>query len=201
MGLKVNTETIEEPVSAGGGTFTFPPVSYRATIEDTEVRDLPGWADGPQDFAQRVNSSNNGWETTDVEILSVRLGQIEPLEEIEDEIGNRKFFVPRNPNSDGLTVRDGNKSIEDANFDPDADDAEYWRLQRAADYVARLADALGQTTEVGGETEIRDGFVDDLASGEFDGMQIGFEVGHFGTYENSNDEEITDQRIVQFFPV
>lgn len=205
MGLTVQTETIEEPVSAGGDDFEFPAIAYQSQIDKTEVRNRPAWADDREEFAQRLrqirsNGKNPGIQSDgDVTFLSIQLGSIEPMDPQADiDPGNRKFFVPEHPNSDGLIVRDGNLSVEEGNYDPDNDDI--YRLARGGNYIARLANALGQTVERGGETEVRDGFVQDLISGEFDGMDVGFEVGHFGTY-TAGDDEVTDQRITQFFPV
>lgn len=186
--LTLPTDRLDQKVSASRGDFTWPTGPYRGVIEETDVRPLPEWAgDNP----------NNGWESTDGEVLSIQLGQLNHLEE-DAEIGNRKFFVPEMPNSPGLTIRDGNITVEDV--DVTDGDAAHWKLQRAANYIGRLARALGQIETNGDFASVRDGFVEDLASGKFNGSEIGFELFHDRTYERDGTE-VQVRKIDDFFPV
>lgn len=190
MPLTRPTDQMDKKVSERS-SFTWPVGAYRGTIEEVHSREFPDWAgDNP----------NNGWESEDGEILSIQIGQLEAVdvEETDVNIGNRKFFPPEMPNSPGLTVRDGPLTVEDV--DPTDGDAAHWKLQRAYDYLMRLAKTLNQVQTLNGNVVADEDFVTRLRNGAFNGREIGFELFHDRTYERDGNE-VHVRKVDDFYEV
>lgn len=161
--------------------FTWPQGAYRGTIERVRSDELPPWAgDNPR----------NGWADTDGERLSLQIGSVSAIDEIPVEIGNRKFFADMGGD---LTVRDGPLTVEDV--DVTQRDVPHWKLLNSAEFLGRLANALG-AAQANGENVEAEGFVEDLRSGAYDGREIGFEIFHRTDNDGNVYEEVDD-----FFPV
>lgn len=198
MSLTVPRERVEQGIQTGGGSFDFPEGEYEGVIEDVRVRDMPAYVQDRSEFAERVRTKNNGWETPDIELLGIQIGQIEVLELVgpdDIDVGDRKMFVPDGRSN--LTVRDGSHTID--NIDPTDGDVPYWKLRQGAEYVAMLGYALKETTEENGQVTVRDGFLEDLKAGALEGRGVGFEIVHTGTYEKQGEERI-DWKVKRFFP-
>ena len=173
MASSTQTPTIRIPTrvldSPSGGDFQWKSGTHRGTLESVERRDLPRSSAG-EPF--------KGYETTDGSELNVRIGSIVYLEDESDAAyaGNRKQFV-------ALVESDGNRTIYDVD---NAQSAPYWKLQQSQKNLVLIARALGQVEVDGDDTVIAEGFLDALASGEFNGTEIGFEVKQSkdGKYSN-----------------
>lgn len=147
---------------SGASEFKFATGLYVGTLENFETKDLPSRADGTP-FA--------GYATTDGARVSVRLGDIEPLDgdaSPKDEIGNRKHFVD-------LVLSDGSEDV--TTVDVSAKDAPNWQLQKSAMLVVTLAQALGETQDDGaGNTTVSDGFIDALYGNAYAGTRVAFKL-------------------------
>lgn len=145
-----------ESLRGGSGDFEWPEGAYEGTFEKFEVKDLPATADG-RPFA--------GYATTDGTRLSVRLGDLKPLEG-QGEVGNRKYFLD-------LAIGDGEFSL--TNVDVAAQGVEHWQLQKSAKLIGNLAMALGATSvDESGNVAVNEDFLDDFIGGQYAGQRIGF---------------------------
>lgn len=165
--IQIPTEIADRKIGVGGGDFTWPQGHFRGVIRTVREKNL-----GER---MRRNGSNPwaGYASFDVEQLGVELAQITPLDdptgEVAEEIGQRPYFHD-------LTIRDGPNTLD--SIDPRDGDVDYWQLTRSTHYVAQLARALGAAEVQGGNLMVPDDFLDNLAAGEFNGMEVGFEVSH-----------------------
>lgn len=152
---------VNAQVAGAQSEFKFATGLYSGTLETFDYKDLPRAANGSP-FA--------GYATTVGNRLTIRLGDIEPLEETsssKDAIGNRKYFVD-------IVLSDGDLTID--TVDVNERDAAHWQLQGSAKIVATLAQALGETEEVGEDVAITDGFLGALQNGAYAGTRIGFKL-------------------------
>lgn len=145
-----------ESLRGEASDFEFGEGAYEGTFETFEIKDLPAARDGSP-FA--------GYATTDGTRLSVRLGNLVPLEGQENP-GNRKLFLD-------IVLSDGEHNL--SNVDVAARDVPHWQLQKSARTLANLAMALGATHDVGdGNLAIDEAFLDSFVEGAYTGQKIGF---------------------------
>ena len=172
MALKVLKQQAEAPVGAGGDRV-FPKGLWKFTLlkpTKERTRPTPDFMHNadttPKDKSPRV-AGNDG------EILSIWLGNAEPMRPEQGQPGQQIFFQD-------FIIRDGDTKIDD--LDVDNPGTAGWQIQRDARLIANLAIALGATTEVseGDKTyvELADNFVELLQNGTFDGQAVVAEVAH-----------------------
>ena len=158
--IAIPTRKLNAPAS--GGDFVWPAGAWRGAIEDVAARALPSSAAG-EPF--------KGYETTDGEEINLRIGSNVYLDDEEQAnvAGNRKQFVT-------LVLRDGERTIYDV--DSEVQNAPYWKLQQSQRYALAIARALGAAAEDGEMTVMEEGFIDALAAGQYNGVEIGYVVTH-----------------------
>ena len=159
-----------------GGDFKWPATSYGGTIRAVRVS-------SPQ---MNGNEPWKGFESFDVEQISLEISDLEvfeatqdqTIEEIQSYIGERPYFIQ-------FTSRDGENTFE--NVDPDERNAENWQLQAGLRTFVRLAVALG-AVEAGenGSLSPDMSLLTDLQEdgGEIVGSRVGFSVIHRKEYAN-----------------
>jgi len=164
-GIMVPKERVEAPLR-GQGESVFPEGSFIGTIEKTVVRTFPEFIGK----AIEEGATNRGYSSGDGEILSVWLSDNQPLDGAPSP-GARKMFID-------FVIRDGKATIEDGNAIPDAS----WQMEKSAVLLAKLAAAIGATTEVTFEgktyTQTTDDFLQQLIDQDLNGVQVGFTTNH-----------------------
>lgn len=167
--IAIPTRVLNAP--AGGGKFLWPAGAWRGAIEDVTERDLPRSGSG-EPF--------KGYETTDGTELNVKIASNVYLDDPEqaDCAGARKQFV-------ALVMRDGDHTIYDV--DTTVQNAPYWKLQQSQRYAIALARALGATEEDGDFTVMSEGFLEALAAGQYNGVEVGYIVAHSKGFANVVD--------------
>lgn len=156
--ITIPTRSVNAQIN-GATEFKFASGLYAGTLENFEQKPLPSRADGTP-FV--------GHATTDGTRLSVRLGDIVPLEDTaSQDIGNRKFFLD-------LVLSDGDQDV--TSVDTTARDVAFWQLQKSATLIATLAGALGEAIVDNDETVVVDGFLDALIDGGYAGTRVGFKL-------------------------
>lgn len=167
--IAIPTRVLNAP--AGGGKFLWPAGAWRAAIEDVTERPLPRANDG---------SPFKGYETTDGSELNIKLASNVYLDDPEqaDCAGARKQFV-------ALVMSDGERTIYDV--DATVQNAPYWKLQQSQRFALSIARALGATEEDGDLTVMQEGFLEALAAGQFNGVEICYTVAHRGGHANVVD--------------
>lgn len=158
----------EAPVGEGGGA-SFPEGSFLVTLEEVRQGDLPPWAGDPV---------NNGYTSGDGETISLQFGGARNAENPEEST-NMKHFVE-------ITVRDGDARIDTLDI-PESS----WKMQNDAALLLNLAIAWGMDEDVEFDGEVYaatpEGFLEDLASGKFNGMEVGVTTFH-RKYAKKTDE-------------
>jgi hypothetical protein len=149
-----------DAAQAGAAPFDWAEGLYSGTIEQASVKALPSAANGDP-FA--------GYETTDGERLTLKIGDIEPIDSAltKEQIGNRKYF-------DDIVLVDGSTTVFEV--DVTARDAKNWQLQQSAIRIVSLAQALGEVTEDDGNMAVNDGFIDGLRADAYVGTRVGFKL-------------------------
>jgi len=146
----------------GSGSKLFPAGPWQGRIDVVRSKGVPMSNGKP--FA--------GYESDSGEVLSLQIGTNFALDG-QDDVGEQKFFVD-------ITVEDGDNNL--SNVDVTTYKCPHWQLQRGAKRMMNLAIALGAATLVGSNGDqqwtVEEDFVEQLRSGSFDGMPIGFSVLH-----------------------
>lgn len=177
--IMIPVEQAENPAGTGG-TFTFPAGPWTGKIDTVRSRGIP------TDSSGRAFS---GYSSTDGEVFGLQLGNNEPGDG-QDEVGATKMFVD-------IAISDGDLDL--SNVDITTRDAPFWQLQRSAKLFVNLAIALdaADMIEANGSSvwSVGETFVEDLRSGKYDGVNVGFEVGHTTSKKNGK----TYANVVSFF--
>jgi hypothetical protein len=151
-------KTTVNDLTASSGDKPFPEGEWKAVIRETRTKDLPSRSDG---------TPFTGYATTDGGILTLLLADNEPLSG-QDAVGGRVFFLD-------LATDDGSRNILNVTQD---EKTESWQLQKSQRMLFNLAVALGQVTEVADEYALNEGFLEALAQGQFNGIELGYSVKH-----------------------
>lgn len=158
MGLRAPKGAVEQ-ISGDGERFVFPAGNYAAVLEEVRIRDIPT-NDAGESFA--------GFVSVDGAVLGLQFGQLDPLDVIEADVGDRKFFVD-------ITLRDGELTLDDVDLDERG--AAAWQLQRSARTLLNFFVATGHAHENGdGTIEVSDEAIAELESGKLNGAAIGIGI-------------------------
>jgi len=193
MALKVLKQQAETPVQSGSRKFPKGIWKFEIlTPTGDRTRPTPEFMHNadttPEDKSPRVAGETG-------EILSLWLGNAEPLAEGQDNPGKQIFFQD-------FVIRDGLTEIME--LDVDAPGSAGWQIQRDARLLANLAIVLGATTEIseGDQTYVAlaENFVEMLKDGEFDGQYVVAEVKHSAWQNKKSGKSGVNVEIARFTP-
>jgi len=190
--IVVPQQTLERPL-VGGDRPTQAEGAWEGVLEEVRVRPFP-------DFVDPETRPTAGYATRDGEVLSLQFGSQEPLEG-QEGYGDRKFCYD-------VVVRDGELTAE--SVDVTEKRARYWQLQRGAQGLAHLANALGaiEFTEDDNGTAVAavaEDFRQRLEAGEFNGTRVGYVLNHRNWTQKDKTtgavlKEGTEVRVLEFRP-
>jgi hypothetical protein len=147
----------------GGNNTIFPAGPWQGKIDRVESKEIP---------TDQAGNPFSGYTSAEGEVLSIMLGDNEP-QDGQDSVKARKFFVD-------IPVSVGDLDLTTVNTSefgyPD------WQLQIGARRHMQLAIALGAATLTGANGDqqwaVDSDFTDQLRSGVYDDMIVGYEVNH-----------------------
>lgn len=175
--ISVPQSTLDRPQTSGNTPQ--PQGLWQGVIEEVSMKSLPPFAGEPK----------SGFESSDGEILAIRIGNNQPMEG-QESWGARKRFID-------IVVRDGDTTIYEAPANEKG--LPNWRLAQSAETLVKIAEALGAAERVDGNVTVSDAVLEALQNGDFNGTTIGYKVAH-RPYTTAGGENRVEDRVVAFFP-